>query len=187
MIHPITTLPLSSRYRVSQILFHRTEPYLAVQSHERSIEIFRIRTEEEVRKKQARRRKRAKEKKGKDKSPENTLEGIKVEDNKAGDNEEIQLPDLFTPYLIVRSSGKIRSFDFGIDRALSKSGAQVREPAHIVRVQALMTRESFSWLYHQMRWRCTTSHDLQSLSENLSNQVACTLLTSLVTGRIFGR
>ena len=63
MIFLITTLPLSSKHRVSQITFHHSKPFLAVQSHDRSVEIFRIRTEEEVRKKQARRRKRAKEKK----------------------------------------------------------------------------------------------------------------------------
>ncbi|KZT24431.1 WD-repeat-containing protein [Neolentinus lepideus HHB14362 ss-1] len=106
MIHPITTLPLSSSHRVSQITFHPTLPYLAVQSHDRSVELFRIRTEEEMRKKQARRRKRAKEKKGKGKKAE-AEEDVDMDENK-----EIELVDLFTPYLVVRASGKIRSFDF---------------------------------------------------------------------------
>lgn len=116
MIIPITTLPLSSRSRVSQITFHPTQPYLAVQSHDRSVEIFRIRTEEEVRKKQARRKKRAKEKKGKEPEPD-------------GDEEEteVQLVDLFTPYLVVRASGKIRSFDFGPDDTGHKGGTQVSQ------------------------------------------------------------
>ena len=50
MIHPVTTLSLSSKHRVSQITFHPSQPYVSVQSHDRSVEIFRIRTEEEVRK-----------------------------------------------------------------------------------------------------------------------------------------
>ncbi|KAJ7499020.1 WD-repeat-containing protein [Mycena latifolia] len=121
MIHNVGTLPLSSLHRVSQITFHPTQPYLAVQSHDRSIELFRIRTEEEVRKKQARRRKRAKEKKetkGKGKADE--------DENMEGEhNDEIQLVDLFTPYLVARASGKIRSFSFGQDEASSKGGVQL--------------------------------------------------------------
>lgn len=119
MIHPITTLPLSSRHRVSQITFHPTQPYLAVQSHDRSIEIFRIRTEEEVRKKQARRKKRSNEKK-KSKEGDEDIVGDGV-----GDEVEVKLADLFTPYLVVRASGKIRSFEFGTDDILHKSGTQV--------------------------------------------------------------
>jgi U3 small nucleolar RNA-associated protein 12 len=122
MIHSVASLPLSSHHRVSQITFHPTQPYLAVQSHDRSVELFRIRTEEEVRKKQARRRKRAKEKrdtKGKGKADEDE----KMEDE---NNQQIQLVDLFTPHLVVRASGKIRSFSFGHDEATAKGGVQVR-------------------------------------------------------------
>ncbi|EPQ59303.1 WD40 repeat-like protein [Gloeophyllum trabeum ATCC 11539] len=124
MIQPITTLPLSSSHRVSQISFHPTLPYLAVQSHDRSVELFRIRTEEEVRKKQARRRKRAKEKKekhsgkGKDKNGE---EG----DADMDENKGIELVDLFTPYLVVRASGKIRSFDFPTSESSLKGNTQL--------------------------------------------------------------
>lgn len=108
MIHPVNTLPLSSTHRVSQITFHPSLPYLAVQSHDRSVEIFRIRSEEEVRKKQTRRKKRAKEK-SKDKKEETVMD---VE----GDD-EIKLVDLFTPYLVVRAGGKIRSFDFAAENS----------------------------------------------------------------------
>lgn len=119
MIFPITTLPLSSKHRVSQITFHHSKPFLAVQSHDRSVEIFRIRTEEEVRKKQARRRKRAKEKKeqakakGKDKGGEDDEE-VDLE------SEEISLADLFTPYLVIRAGGKVRSFAFAEEESGSK-------------------------------------------------------------------
>ena len=78
MIHPITTLPLSSKHRVSQITFHPSRPYLAVQSHDRSVEIFRVRTEEEVRKKQARRKRRAKEKKASAEAVRETGKGASV-------------------------------------------------------------------------------------------------------------
>ncbi|KAG1892575.1 WD-repeat-containing protein [Suillus subluteus] len=126
MIHPVTSLPLSSRHRVSQILFHPSQPYLAVQSHDRSIEVFRIRTEEEIRKKQARRKKRAKEKgkskkKGKDidDAAEDAVEDVMDVD------QEINVIDLFTPYLVVRASAKVRSFDFGSKENVSKPGVQL--------------------------------------------------------------
>jgi U3 small nucleolar RNA-associated protein 12 len=127
MIHPVTSLPLSSRHRVSQILFHPSQPYLAVQSHDRSIEVFRIRTEGEIRKKQARRKKRAKEKgksKKKGKDVDDAVEDA-VEDAMDVD-QEINVIDLFTPYLVVRASAKVRSFDFGSKEAVSKPGVQVR-------------------------------------------------------------
>lgn len=127
MILPISSLPLSSRHRVSQICFHPTQPYLAVQSHDRSVEIFRIRTEEEVQKKQLRRKKRAKKKqqeqtKGKERKVELEPEN---EDQDLDEGLNVKLIDLFTPYLVVRASGKIRSFDFGPGDTSAKGGTQV--------------------------------------------------------------
>ena len=114
----MSTLSLASQHRVSQIAFHSSLPYLAVQSHERSVEIFRVRNEEEVLKKQARRKKRLKEKEGKT----NAKGKSKVTEPDESINESIELADLFTPYMIVRASGKIRSFAFEDDEAISRSG-----------------------------------------------------------------
>lgn len=123
MIHPISNLPLSSKHRVSQIRFHQTQPYLAVQSHDRSVEIFRVRNEEEVRKKQGRRKKRAKEKIQREdiNGKENNLV---AEPDPPGDLES-NFVDYFTPHLVVRASGKIRSFDFGPNETSSKGITQV--------------------------------------------------------------
>ena len=110
MIQAVAALPLSSRHRVSQVLFHDSQPYIAVQSHDRSVEVFRMRTEDEARKKQARRRKRAKEKEGKSKSKGGELVD-KADEEETGVG-EVGLIDLFTPYLVIRASGKVRSFDF---------------------------------------------------------------------------
>nr|GAT54036.1 predicted protein [Mycena chlorophos] len=119
MIHSVATLPLSSAHRVSQVTFHPNLPYLAVQSHDRSVEIFRVRTEEEVQKKKARRRKRAKEKKkSKGEAEEDDAMDQDVSD-------EIQLVDLFTPHLVVRASGKVRSFSFGPDEPGSRGALQL--------------------------------------------------------------
>ncbi|KAI0091918.1 WD40 repeat-like protein [Irpex rosettiformis] len=119
MIYLTATLPLSSKRRVSQITFHPTHPYLAVQSHDRSIEIFRIRTEEEVRKKQARRKKRAKEKKEQTKGKGGNTTGLDATEEYEAVDSELTIPDFFTPYLVVRASGKIRSFDFADEESSS--------------------------------------------------------------------
>ncbi|ELU45473.1 WD-repeat-containing protein [Rhizoctonia solani AG-1 IA] len=111
-IQPAGSLPLSTKHRVAQISRHPHLPYLAIQSHDRSVEVFRIRTESEALKKQARRKKRAKEKANKANLKGKTTD-VEI-DNGQEETEAgvISLEDLFTPYLIVRASGKIRSFDF---------------------------------------------------------------------------
>ncbi|KAJ3573882.1 hypothetical protein NP233_g2154 [Leucocoprinus birnbaumii] len=116
-IHLVASLPLASRHRVSQISFHPTQAYVSVQSHDRSVEIFRIRTKEEIRKKQARRKKRAQEKKKQGKAA--------AEEQAEEDEPEITLVDMFTPHLVVRASGKIRSFDYGSDDKNAKPGIQL--------------------------------------------------------------
>lgn len=127
MISPLATLPLSARSRVSQITFHPRESvaYLAVQSHDRSVEVFRVRTEEEVRKKQARRKKREKEKKTKGKDKDVPAEAEMDVDGDNERNDDVTLEDLFTPYLVVRASGKVRSFSFVDEEVGPKGDVQV--------------------------------------------------------------
>ncbi|KAG8778743.1 hypothetical protein FRC16_003725, partial [Serendipita sp. 398] len=119
MLCPMSALPIASKHRVSQIAYHPTSPFLAIQSHDKSIDIFRIRTEEEIRKKQARREKRAKEKKG-----QKPAVGEEVEMDAGKEDKDIQLVDLYTPYLIIRTNGKIRSFNFVANDTGSK-GVQI--------------------------------------------------------------
>ena len=148
MIQAAATLPLSSRHRVSQILFHDSHPYIAVQSHDRSIEIFRIRTEDEARKKQARRRKRAREKEEKSK-PKDRDRVDKVDDDELGES-EVGLVDLFTPYLVIRASGKVRSFDFS-PKDVTGQKAKVQVSCRLTREMIVhMISRSF-WHLHRMR------------------------------------
>lgn len=64
----------------------------------------------------ARRKKRAQEKK--------KLGKLTEEKEEEGDP-EITLVDMFTPHLVVRASGKIRSFDYGADEKTAKAEFQV--------------------------------------------------------------
>ena len=127
VIHPVSTLPLASPYRVSQISFHPTLPYLFVQSNERSVEVFRVRSDNDIRKKQVRRKKRADAKVAMGK-------GEKVNDIPDDEEpEKIELADLFTPYLIVRATGKIKSFALP-EEARTKSVTQVRYHNMVLRL-----------------------------------------------------
>lgn len=118
MLHPISTLPLSSRHRVSQILFHPTQPFLAIQTHDRSVEIFRVRSDDEIKKKQMRRKKREKEKLP---EKEKTTNAMDAEEGGA-----FEMTDRFLPYLIIRANGKIRSFDFASNETNNKGDIHVR-------------------------------------------------------------
>ncbi|CAE6412043.1 unnamed protein product [Rhizoctonia solani] len=111
-IQPAGSLPLSTKHKVAQISQHPHLPYLAIQSHDRSVEVFRIRTESEALKKQARRKKRAKEKATKANVKGKATDAELDNGREEAETDAISLEDLFTPYLIVRASGKIRSFDF---------------------------------------------------------------------------
>ncbi|KAI0650646.1 WD40 repeat-like protein [Trametes meyenii] len=123
---PATTLPLASSHRVAQISFHQHKPFVAVQSHDKSVEIFRVRTEDEIKKKQARRRRRAKEKELEKKGKKKDVEAeTDAQLNGEHDDKEVELADLFTPYLIVRASGKIRSFDFGDEETAGKGNTHL--------------------------------------------------------------
>ncbi|KAI1796288.1 WD40 repeat-like protein [Ganoderma leucocontextum] len=125
-INLVTTLPLASAHRVSQISFHPHRPYLAVQSHDKTVEVFRIRTEEEIKKKQARRRKRAKEKEQekKEKGKKKDADADVLLDV-GGEEKDVELVDLFQPYLVVRAGGKVRSFDFGREENGGKDNTQL--------------------------------------------------------------
>ncbi|GAA5856650.1 hypothetical protein JCM8547_005912 [Rhodosporidiobolus lusitaniae] len=129
-ITPIAALSLpniSHTHNISQITLHPTLPVLAIHSGERAIDVFRLRTEEELRKKLARRRKREREKKdkkgkGKGKAVEEDGEDEEVGENAEG---EIEWRDRLAVWSIVRTSGKIRSFSFAPETAKSRGEVQI--------------------------------------------------------------
>ncbi|CAB4425009.1 unnamed protein product [Rhizophagus irregularis] len=93
--------------RVVTIKFHPNSSLLGVQGPGKSVEIYRIRTHEEIKKKLSRRKKRQKEKQHRDQD-ENDFMEVNVEE------QQIRAEDLITPYQIIRTDGKVRSFDFSM-------------------------------------------------------------------------
>lgn len=89
-------LPRHSRDRIATIQFHCTGEFVGVQASDKSVELYRVRDHEEIRKKIQRRKKRAKEK-GK------SLDSI---------SDEIKVEDEFNSHMIIRTPAKVSSFDF---------------------------------------------------------------------------
>lgn len=107
------TLPLASSQRVSQIQFHGSQPFLAIQSNDHSVEIFRLRSAEEMKKRIQRRLRRAEEK-GR---PE-AIEGV-------AEPSTSELLDMIAPYVVIRASGRIRSLFFGPNVSSTKSAKSI--------------------------------------------------------------
>ena len=168
MIHFAVSLPLSTRHRVSQLLFHPTKAFMAVQSHDRTVDIFRVRTEDEIRKKQARRKRREREKartkaeKGKEKGTMEVQDGMDVD----AEQQQVALVDLFTPFLVVRATGKIRSFSFSDDPA-HDALAGFNVSLCIIPSFSLSNRFERSCLHcPSILWKYTTSLHPQKVKTN---------------------
>lgn len=134
-IRPIAALSLPSTshtHNITQITLHPTLPVLAVHSGEKTIDVFRLRTEEELRKKMARRRRREREKKkeknGKGKGKE--VEEVEEDETMEEADGKIEWRDRLAVWSVVRATGKIRSFAFAPETAKSKGDVQVRPFFH---------------------------------------------------------
>ncbi|RKP12799.1 WD40-repeat-containing domain protein [Piptocephalis cylindrospora] len=106
VITPLGHVDRASKERASSVQFHPSGKFIACQSAGKSLEIFRVRSAEEVKKKQARRAKRRREKQRK------TPSGPEVEEEEGEDGKEISMTDCIGAYKIIRTTAKIRSFDF---------------------------------------------------------------------------
>ncbi|KAL2367983.1 hypothetical protein RJ035_005541 [Blastomyces gilchristii] len=96
--------------RTVGISFHPRLDYIAVHGAEKSIEIWRIRTETEVQKSLARKRRRRREKAG-EQGAGNELENA-ADADKPQSISAAPISDVFVSYTIVRTGGKIRSGDW---------------------------------------------------------------------------
>ncbi|CAJ0843028.1 14536_t:CDS:2, partial [Entrophospora sp. SA101] len=112
-----------SKDRVVTLAFHPKLNLLGVQGAGKIIEFFRINKDEEIKKKLARRKKREKEKRQKLKESV-TVDDVDMDLDEKG--LEIRASDAFTSFQIIRTDGKIRSFDFSLSEDTFKTGyAQV--------------------------------------------------------------
>ena len=108
-LHKRGTLHRQSTGKAFEVKFHPRQDYFALHGTEKAIEIWRIRTEDEVRKVLARKRKRKREKLG----PTKQANGDVIDDDeKPEDLSTTSITDFFVPHMIIRTGGKVRSFDW---------------------------------------------------------------------------
>jgi U3 small nucleolar RNA-associated protein 12 len=92
--------------RTQGIAFYARSDYIAVHGAEKAVEIWRIRSEEEVRKSLARKRRRRREK------AKSEVNGEDPENDEADDKITIadaDISEVIVPYVTVRTAGKVRS------------------------------------------------------------------------------
>ncbi|TPX36245.1 hypothetical protein SmJEL517_g01588 [Synchytrium microbalum] len=118
------SLPRQSKERVVNIHFHPSGRFLGIQGNDKLIEIFKIRSDEEVKRKQLRRAKRQREKQQRSKLPSDPPSVAEETDDEAT-NQLIPISDICTSLVNIRASARIRSFDFSPKTAKPDSPFQV--------------------------------------------------------------
>ncbi|KAH7162860.1 WD40-repeat-containing domain protein [Dactylonectria estremocensis] len=108
-LHDRGTLHRQSKDRATEVVFHPKRDYFAVHGSEKAVDVWRIRTESEIKKGIARkrRRRREKQKDGKAAADDEMVDG---ED----DVSKADVSDVFVQYVIVRTGGKVRSVDWAL-------------------------------------------------------------------------
>lgn len=98
------TLYRTGKDRTLGVVFHLKSDYIAVHGSEKSVELWRMRSDTEVQKSLARKRKRRREKAKsdeKDVEVEGTEETVNIAD--------AEISEVIVPYVTVRTAGKVRS------------------------------------------------------------------------------
>ncbi|KAH7170747.1 WD40-repeat-containing domain protein [Dactylonectria macrodidyma] len=108
-LHDRGTLHRQNKDKATEVAFHPKRDYFAVHGSEKAVDVWRIRTESEIKKGLARkrRRRREKQKDGKAAADEEMADG---ED----DVSKADVSDVFVQYVIVRTGGKVRSVDWAL-------------------------------------------------------------------------
>ena len=108
------TLHRSSKDRTTGVKFHPTTGYFAAHGSDKSIEIWRIRSEGEVQKSLARKRKRRREKAASRAKEDEILDVDEELDGK--DLTELELSELIVSYVIIRTEGRVGSLDWSNEK-----------------------------------------------------------------------
>lgn len=115
-LHDRGTLMRQGKDRATEIIFHPRKDYFAVHGSEKAVEIWRIRSEAEIKKSLARKKRRRREKLAQKKG--NQADGEAEVDGEEDQDENVSradITDVFAQHLIVRISGKARSVDWAVN------------------------------------------------------------------------
>lgn len=108
------TLHRHSKDRAVEVSFHPKKDYFAVHGVEKAVEIWRIRSDAEVKKSIARKRRRRREKltSGKKDKSNGDVDMAEGDDNEDDSKVQPDITDVFAQHVIVRTTGKVRSIDW---------------------------------------------------------------------------
>jgi len=123
--------------RTQGISFYTKSDHIAVHGAEKAVEIWRIRSEEEVRKGLIRKRKRRREK------AKQGANGKAVEDAEAEEKVNVadaEISDIIVPYVTVRTAGKVRSVAWMRIRGTKKLQLLVGTNNNLIEVYEVPTR-----------------------------------------------
>ena len=112
-LHERGTLYRQGKDRAQGVAFHARGSYLAVHGSDKAVELWRIRPESEIQKALARKRKRRREKAALADSKDHQVNGEgQTERDEVEDTSVAEISDVIIPYVIVRTTGKVRSVDW---------------------------------------------------------------------------
>ncbi|KAK4251160.1 hypothetical protein C7999DRAFT_28188 [Corynascus novoguineensis] len=134
------TLHRSSKERAVEVIFHPRRDYFAVHGVEKSVEIWRIRNEAEIKKSLARKKRRKREKQAKDKKADGDLDMDDTE-GKADDITQADISDVIVQHVIVRTTGKVRSVDWAINPGSKDLQLLVGSTNNLLEVYAVIGKE----------------------------------------------
>ena len=113
-LHERGTIYRQGKDRTLGLSFHPRGGYIAAHGSEKAVEFWKIRSENEVRKTLARKRRRKREKEA---AHDGHINGATAEDEKLNDISLADITEVIVPCVIVRTGGKVRSFDWAGSRA----------------------------------------------------------------------
>jgi U3 small nucleolar RNA-associated protein 12 len=110
-LHDRGTLFRQGKDKATEIIFHPRRDYFAVHGSEKAVEIWRIRTEAEIKKTLARKKKRRREKLASKKGAAEAGD-MDVDGEEDEDISNASVTEAFAQHLIIRTNGKVRSVDW---------------------------------------------------------------------------
>ncbi|EFW99780.1 small nucleolar ribonucleoprotein complex subunit [Grosmannia clavigera kw1407] len=133
------TLHRQAKDRTAEITFHPRQGYFAVHGVEKSVEIWRVRTDSEVKKALARKRRRRREK-----AAATAEKGGDVDMGSGQEDEGVssaEMADIFALHVMVRTAGKVRSADWALGSGRKELQLLVGTTNNLLELYTISTRK----------------------------------------------
>ncbi|CCU76091.1 WD40 domain-containing protein [Blumeria hordei DH14] len=137
-------LRCQGRERTQEIIFHPSQDYFMVHGCERAIEIWRIRSEDEVKKSLSRKRKRKREKQTAEGKRQERDTNDSILDHESEDLSSVNLTEIIVSYIVVRTGGKARSVSWMKNKRSKNMQLLVATTNNQLEVFSLPTKEKLN-------------------------------------------